>query len=494
MNRGSLVALMLAMNSLAVAEKAALADAGAFEVGESWSALPGIVRVPIGGRTERLGWGGAATGGYGFTESVVAAADKSHRVFGSLAGSLRATDWFAVALRIDGRYDWHTNVPGGNGGGGVGQPNLIFRAGADADAWRLGAQLGVGFPGREAPSVTLAATSPELSLLGAYAPASGPVALASRVGFRLDRSAETVSDPDRLNAADRLSLGVSDTNELLLGAGVTAPAAPGVEILAEWTWDVRVPSKGVSAAQSPMRLDAGARISTSDTLALQLVVEVSPSSRPGVGAGTPLAVVEPRVSVFAGITLRPPLPTPALPSPSTQEPAREPRATAVTGRIVGRLSDEGGRPIAGAKVHIGRPDAGADVATDAEGKFEQGALAAGKIEVKAVAEGYREEARTVEVGAGQSAQVEMQLERSLPLGQIRGLARSFAGAPIKATVRIEPIGKEVVVGDGGRFEIDVPPGEYDVIVKAPGYADQHRHVRVESNGVVVIDLDMRTRR
>jgi hypothetical protein len=50
------------------------------------------------------------------------------------------------------------------------------------------------------------------------------------------------------------------------------------------------------------------------------------------------------------------------------------------------------------------------------------------------------------------------------------------------------------VGEGGRFEVDVPPGEYDVIVKATGYADQHRHVRVEANGVVVLDLDMRTRR
>jgi hypothetical protein len=81
------------------------------------------------------------------------------------------------------------------------------------------------------------------------------------------------------------------------------------------------------------------------------------------------------------------------------------------------------------------------------------------------------------------------------VGQIRGLARSFSGEPIKAaTIRIDPIGKELVVGQGGRFEVDVPPGEYDVIVKAPGYADQHRHVRVEANGVVVLDLDMRTRK
>ena len=110
------------------------------------------------------------------------------------------------------------------------------------------------------------------------------------------------------------------------------------------------------------------------------------------------------------------------------------------------------------------------------------------------AEGYREQTRTIEVTAD-APQLEIQLEKALPQGQIRGLARSFSGQPIKgATVRIDPLGKEVTVGEGGRFEVDVPPGEYDVIVKATGYADQHRHVRVEANGVVVLDLDMRTRR
>src|SRR5438067_1058591 len=163
MDRGSLVASALLIINLAFAETAALAGSSASEVGDSSSALPGIVRVAVAGSIERRGLGGAATAGYGFTESVVAAGDKSHRLFGSVAGSFRATSWFAAAIRVDGRYDWHTDVPGGNGGGGVGQPNLLLRAGSNADDWRLGAELGVGFPGRNAPSVTLAATSPEIS-------------------------------------------------------------------------------------------------------------------------------------------------------------------------------------------------------------------------------------------------------------------------------------------------------------------------------------------
>jgi len=161
--------------------------------------------------------------------------------------------------------------------------------------------------------------------------------------------------------------------------------------------------------------------------------------------------------------------------------------------VAGRVTDGGGRPIAGAKVHLGTPGA-TDLLTNDSGEFELGGVLVGKTDLTVSAEGYKEQVHHIAVTSAESAPVEIQLERALPVGQIRGLARSFSGEPIKATVRVEPIGKELVVGVSGRFEVDVPPGEYDVIVKAPGYADQLRHVRVEANGVVVLDLDMRTHR
>jgi hypothetical protein len=374
----------------------------------------------------------------------------------------------------------------------------LLRAVTGANELRLGAEAGVRFPGEKAPSVSFAAVSPELSVLAAYVPGSGPVSFGSQIGFRLDRSAEAISNPDRLVRADRLSLGVSDTNAVLLGAGLVAKVARGAEVLAEWTWDVRVPSKGVGATKSPMRVDAGGRYQVSDTVALQLVAEVSPSGRPTIGPGTPLAVVEPRFSVFAGINVRPRLPAPpesAQPPPSEKpaEPVSK-QEKGTTGRVEGRVTNEGGRVIVGAKVHIGKPDSGIDLKTNDGGDFERADVPVGKTDIIVVAEGYREQVRPVEVVPGATAHMDIQLERALASGQIRGLARSFSGEPIKATVRIEPIGKELVVGQSGRFEVDVPPGEYDVIVKATGYADQHRHVKVEANGVVVLDLDMRTRR
>ena len=492
MSQPNAAVLLLSILCLVGAARTASAE-GTLDPRDAPNSLPGVVRVGIPA-ANRVGVAAAGTAGYGFTESVIAQNDKHGRVFGSVAASFRPNEWFAAALRIDGRYDWHRDVPEGNGGGAVGEPRLSFRATTGANDLRLGLEAGVRFPGERAPSVSFSAVSPEISVQTAYVPSSGSVAFGSQLGFRYDRSAESISNPDCLGRADRMSLGVSDTNAVLLGVGGVARVASNVEMLAEWSWDVRVPSKGASAAQSPMRVDLGARYLASDTLALQLVAEVSPSSRPAVGAGEPLAVIEPRFSVFAGINIRPSLPVVEAPPPPPPPPEK-PAEVATVGHVEGRVTDDGGRPIAGAKLHAGKADAGVDAKTNEFGTFELAGLPVGKVDVTVTAEGYREQVKTIDVAASGGAAVEIQLERTLPQGQIRGLARSFAGQPIKgATVRIEPVGKELVVGEGGRFEVDVPPGEYDVIVKATGYADQHRHVRVEANGVVVLDLDMRTRR
>ncbi len=494
MNR-PLEAALAAIFCAVTASRAVLAQAEP-DVRDAPTSLPGIVRVGIPVETQRTGLAVAGTAGYGFTESVLAQNDRSHRLFGSIAASFRPNDWFAAGLRLEGRYDWHRNVPDGNGGGAVAEPLFILRAVTRAgSSLRVGAEAGAQLPGEKAPSISFAAISPELSLLAAFLPAPGSIELSSRIGFRYDRSAQTVPSPDRLERADRLSLGVSDTNALLLGLGVVGRVAMPLEALAEWTWDLRVPSKGTTAMQSPMRVDVGARYLATETMAVQLVVEASPSSRPPVGPGTPLVVIEPRVSVFAGINFRPSLPRAAPPpSNSIVNPDRPAELTTAV-RITGRVTDDGGHPIVGAKVHAGTTDAGVYSKTDGNGAFQVSGVPPGKTDVTVTAEGYRDSTRSIDVGGAGTPPLEVQLERALPSGQIRGLARSFAGQPIKgATVRIEPIGSELVVGEGGRFEVDVPPGEYDVIVKATGYADQHRHVRVEANGVVVLDLDMRTRR
>jgi hypothetical protein len=280
-----------------------------YEIGDTPDALPGLVRVPVAASFERIGFGAAASAGYGYTEAILGEGDVHQRLSASLAASLRANEWLAVALRLDGRYDWHRNVSTGDSSGWVGEPHLAFRAVPilQGDV-RVGAQAGVGFPGEHAPSIDFAATSPELSLFATYAPESKPVALSALVGFRLDRSLHTVEDANRLSRSQRVSIGASDTNAMLFGLGAAARVTKTWDAVGEWTLDLRVPSKGTTALESPMRLDAGARFTPADsgTLAFQFLFEASPSGRPTVSPGEPLVVIEPRLGVVVGINLLPP--------------------------------------------------------------------------------------------------------------------------------------------------------------------------------------------
>jgi len=289
-----------------------------FEAGDAASALPGVIRVPVAGPVERLGVAAAGLGGYGFTESVLGVGETNQRLFASAAASVRPIDWLAFAVRFDGRYDWHRGVPQGDSSGWVGEPHLGARVGPSLPGeLRAGAELDVGFPGDHVPSIDLAATSPALSLLATYAPEAAPLAVASLVGFRLDRGAQAIANLDGLSRSQRLSIGASDTNALLFGLGATGSVAPHWEVLGEWTWDLRAPSKGARAGQSPMRIDAGARFTPSEsgTVQLQLIFEASPSARPAIAPGEPLVIVEPRLSFALGVNLRPPRPLAHLEPP-----------------------------------------------------------------------------------------------------------------------------------------------------------------------------------
>jgi hypothetical protein len=49
-------------------------------------------------------------------------------------------------------------------------------------------------------------------------------------------------------------------------------------------------------------------------------------------------------------------------------------------------------------------------------------------------------------------------------------------------------------GDDGRFEIELAPGRYRVTISASGYRAQSRNVRVDQNGVAILNVDMREQR
>jgi hypothetical protein len=363
-----------------------------------------------------------STGGYGYTESVLGRDDGHHRVAGSLAVEGRPLRWLDLALRVDGRYDAHV-IPGQPFDDGfIGEPRLYVRADRRLGDHLLGgARLGVWLPGGNAPSVDLAAATPELVAALTFTPGALPLWLTANAGYRWDRSARSAANAARLSAGDRLALEVSAFDQALFGLAA-AYGAGAWQPFAEASCDLLMGAGAPAASVSPMRIGAGARFTPRPGLRLEAEAELSPSARPDLAATAPPVPVPPRLAVWVGLAYRfgeskPPPPSPVLtPMPLA---ATEPAARAVT------------------------PE-------------------------EASAEAHR-----------------------LPSGQLRGLVRSLSGRPVPAEIRVDPAGR-ALRAVGGRFEIDVPPGAYEVTIAAPGFATQKRRVQVEQNGVTLLDVDLRS--
>jgi Carboxypeptidase regulatory-like domain len=500
---GSTRARALAALSLGImwAQEPPLAHA---DVGDTTDALPGIVQVPVAGAIERTGVAVAASAGYGFTESVLHEGDAHHRASGSLAATVRPIPLLAVGLRLDGRYDAHTGPE--TGSGWIGDPRLELRLGGPVGhGWNLGAQVGVWLPGDAAPSWVLAATTPDASLLASYSAPGSRITVATRAGFRWDNSAKGAPDADRLSRPDRLSLGLDQASAALLGLGLVARVAPRVEVLADVTWDLLVGNDAPTALESPIVASAGARIGLGGDGRWQamVVASASPSERPAIGVGSPLVDVEPLVSGFVALSFRPGLPPePVLAQLPVAPPAPEPApvATPVSPppppahvRLQGHVvAKDANAPVVGAHVTV-TPSNGPprETITAADGSYAVDDLDPGEVSLAVTAEGFAPSTRTVSLHPGATTDLDAPMPKALPVGQVRGLVRDFAGAPVAASIRIEPLGLDVHVGRDGTFQADVAPGKYEVVVHARGFVDQKRRVVVERDGVTMLNLELR---
>ena len=115
------------------------------------------------------------------------------------------------------------------------------------------------------------------------------------------------------------------------------------------------------------------------------------------------------------------------------------------------------------------------------------------MRVRIRAEGFAERVRDLDVPAGGST-IESSpeaLDRAERPGALRGLVRDFGGTPLRAQIAVEPGGHRAQADEAGTFELEVPPGQYEVEVSAPGFTTQRRQVTVEANGVVILNVDLR---
>jgi hypothetical protein len=425
--------------------------------------------------------------GYGFLEEHEGDSGTHQRIAGALSAGAYLLDWLALSLGFVGHYDSHPDDAFGSDETGVGIPRLAARMGSElSPGLSLGAELGVAFPGESAPSIAFAAISPELLLLASYALAETGLTLGLSLGGRLDRSTEAVDDPTTYRHGDLISIGVSDSNAVLVGAAASYRTGD-MDLFGELTWDILVGSESPGATDGPIRLGAGFRYLVIPEAAAELLAELRLNGVPeATGALVP---VEPRFTIVAGFRYW---------LSFGEEPAVEDEpdhgsggvtqaGVEHTARVRGRVLDDAGEPVTDARVELRVGEEMRESTTDAEGWYEFDDVPTGTAQVRVESEGFGVMDLAIRVPPAEPPQHRLEV---LP-GQLRGLVRSYRGEPLRATVSVSPGDVSTETDEEGMFEIDLPPGDYEVAVEAPRYAGQTRNITIERNGVTVLNVDLR---
>ena len=450
----------------------------------------------------------SAAAGYGSTESFAPVSGMHHRGASSLGVALAPLPWLAFALKVDGRLELHPDDGAGSHSAGFGDPRLFARAGyAVSRDWALGGEIVGWFPGTEAPSIDLAATSLEARALAAFTPAnSGWIGLGS-LGFRLDNSGHTAPDLSRLRLGDRISLGVSDSNAMLVALGAARRFGASAELFGELSADIEVGSRAPALSESPLRAAIGGRYFTSSALQLDLTAITSLSARPDIGQGSALVPIEPRLLLLLGVRYSAPLsPKRATRLETTHEDAAPPVAAkpkAPQGpqstELRGALVDERGEPLPEATVKL-RVQGGElrEAITDAEGHYAFQAVPLGPAGLEVSATGFQTQSWDIDVQLDMPAEAARALVPKTDSGVLRGLIRSFQSEPLQAAIVVRDRRGRVVVtresAEDGHFDIDLPPGSYEVTITSRGYRPHRRNVQISGNGVSILNVDMREER
>jgi hypothetical protein len=314
-------------------------------------------------------------------------------------------------------------------------------------------------------------------------------------GFRYDRRSSALLTAAEYRAGDRLALGASAFHALPIGVGGDVRWGPAL-LVAELSADILLGARSPGLSESPWRLSAGARHQLTDTLALTWLAEAALSARPASGASDPLAPIEPRFQTLLGIAyqllnweapgVRAAPPAPVVPPP----PAPVAAAPLPDASLQVNVTTSDGYPLSDATVELERDGRTLLVPHLNLQSYRLAEAAAGSATLRVSAPRLKPHSQVVRLEPGAALVVEVQLAPAPPSGQLQGLVRTIGGRPLRAKIRVEPLGLELSADDAGAFLVDVAPGKYVVVIEAAGHESQRRSVQVRPDGVVVLNADL----
>lgn len=475
-----------------------------------YGALPGGMHVAT---AESLPAGSvvfAALSGYGYRKGLLSADHTMNRALGDVALAYAPIPHLVLALSLDGRYDKHTGFDAMTDDGYVGDPHLLIRyAGAvtTSGSVMLGGQVGIWVPGKNAPSIAASATSVDARALLSFDLGVGLFTLDA--GFRIDNSASSVDDADKLSVEDRVSLGVSDYNAALGGASFRVPLGRRAYLELEGSADVFVGS----GAPGPI-LRGGGTIGVALGDVVTLIGFVEGAKVPGVAYSDAMAgdvkliPYEPVVTGGLGLQARFGGPRRAVRPAGGSEIVTNARPAPVTvietADISGIVFDDAGRPVVAANVTVKLKNHTGTAVTDGKGAYTVTKLPIGKTidgktelddtgaEVTAELANKKPGTVTLTLAKGTNPVPPISLESALPPGQLRAVIINVGTSrPVaNATVTVDPGGATATSGPDGKFTLDLPPGHYKITVNAKGLAQQQLDVNIEQNGVAIKNIEL----
>jgi hypothetical protein len=304
--------------------------------------------------------------------------------------------------------------------------------------------------------------------------------VAAQAGFQLDRSAQAAGDFPQLTRAELRMLSLSAWNSLPMGLAASTRLG-AFEIAAELSADWLVGTGSPALGHSPLRAAGVGRWQLGAGLSAELLLRVGLSQRVDPLERVGLCPVEPRFALGLGVRF----------APAAPEPPPKPREAPRT-RLSGAVRDADGVPLAAASVSLTVEGRTYATETSSEGQFQLAELPHGAGLVTVTGSGFAATEAAVQLD-GPEVELQLHVVRRAPGAQLRGLVRSFEGVPLAANVRVVRAARSVTADSAGRFVLELPPGVYRVEIECAGFLTQRRSVRVQKNGVTVLNVELRAR-